>query len=82
MVRGTGFTGGDVVYVEECLRPNGGCDLDKITSVTILANGVPVSYTHLDVYKRQASFRVGEPPGDALPCRRILAGHLPDNRGH
>ena len=29
-----------------------------------------------------ASFRVGEPPGDALPCRRILAGHLPDNRGH
>ena len=73
MVRGTGFTGGDVVYVEECLRPNGGCDLDKITSVTILANGVlPLTKIRVVSYPPGSSGCLNE-KGHASPCY-IVAG--------
>ena len=33
-------------------------EIDKMNSSAILSNSVPVSYTHLDVYKRQGLLNV------------------------
>ena len=43
------------------------------TSITAVGNVIPVSYTHLDVYKRQVSNRSFSPRNRARFCRRQAA---------
>ena len=61
---------------------------ELVNSIDTLLEAWPVSYTHLDVYKRQVRYRVG--PGTGLPAfqRSVYAGHemvcraLPAGDGH
>ena len=43
---------------------------------TVAAITVPVSYTHLDVYKRQGRPRAGRGPYEAVPVSVFAGFHL------
>ena len=49
----------------------------------ICKKGEPVSYTHLDVYKRQVPLRTGErSPGEAPEARQSSRAYGPALHGH